>query len=164
MSAPHVSGGAALLWAQNPSLSVKQVKDMLLLSGDVVSALADKTLTSRRLNIDRSLQSVIEVDSTPPGAVSNFHINSQTGRTLNVGWTAAGDDGAGGGNAALYELSFTDSTPGLDANSIKGCGACGAGRWPDSRTSQFRIDTRPALLRFENLTIAATKVRRKRFR
>ena len=119
MSAPHVSGGAALLWAQNPSLSVKQVKDMLLLSGDVVSALADKTLTSRRLNVNRSLQSVIEVDSTPPGAATNFHVNSQTGRTLNVGWGTSGDDG-GLGTAALYQLSFTDSAPGSTPIPLKG--------------------------------------------
>ncbi len=121
MSAPHVSGSAALLWAQNPNLTVQQVKSMLLFSGDALPALVDKTLTARRLNLNSSRLSVIESDTTPPGPVINFHINSQTGRTLNVGWTANGDDDDfGGGPAALYELSFTDSAPGSTPIVLKG--------------------------------------------
>jgi subtilisin family serine protease len=109
MSTPHVSGAAALLWAQNPTLTVKQVKDLLTLNGDVVPALVDKTLTGRRLNVFKSFQSLQENDATAPGAVTNLHLNVQNGRTLNIGWTASGDDGAGGGAAALYELSFVDN-------------------------------------------------------
>ncbi len=43
MAAPHVSGAAALLWAQNPNLTVQQIKNLLLLNGDVQSNLVDKT-------------------------------------------------------------------------------------------------------------------------
>jgi subtilisin family serine protease len=108
MSAPHVSGAAALLWAQNANLSVQQVKNLLLLNGNVAPALVGKTLTGRRLNIANSMQSLASGDVTPPGAVGSFHINSQNGRTLNIGWTASGDDGATG-NASLYEVIFTDT-------------------------------------------------------
>ncbi|HSE32732.1 MAG TPA: S8 family serine peptidase [Pyrinomonadaceae bacterium] len=120
MAAPHVSGAAALLWAKDPNLTVQQVKRMLMFGGDAVAGLVDKILSGRRLNVNGSVQSVVENDSIDPGAVVNFHLNSQTGRTLNVGWTAAGDDLGGGGNAALYELSFTDSAPGSTPIVLKG--------------------------------------------
>ena len=106
MSAPHVSGSAALLLAQNPNLTLQQVKSLLLFNGDVVPALVDKVFTGRRLNVGASMQSLLENDVTNPGPVTNLHLNSQNGRTLNLGWTAAGDDGAGGGSAKLYEVSF----------------------------------------------------------
>src|SRR5262249_16209911 len=108
MATPFVSGSAALLWAQNPNLSVQQVKNLLLLNGNVIPALVDKTLTGRRLNVGNSFQALLSGDNTPPGTVGGFHINSQNGRSLNIGWTASGDDGANG-NASLYEIVFTDT-------------------------------------------------------
>ena len=107
MSTPHVSGAAALLWAQNPNLTPAQVKNLLLNNGDVRPTLIDKTLTGRRLNVANSFQALAENDTTAPGTVTNFHINWQNGRTINVGWTASGDDGANG-QAALYQLNFVD--------------------------------------------------------
>jgi len=111
MSTPYVGGSAALLWAQNPNLTVQQVKNLLLMNGNVVSALVDKTLSGRRLNIGNSMQALLSGDVTPPGTVGSFHINSQNGRTLNIGWTASGDDGATG-DASLYEIDFTDGGSG----------------------------------------------------
>jgi len=107
MAAPHVSGAAALLWSQNPNLTVQQVKNLLLLNGDIQPSLLDKTLTGRRLNVAASFASFAEADNVAPGAVTNFHINSQNGRTINLGWTASGDDGAAG-QASLYQLNFID--------------------------------------------------------
>ena len=108
MAAPQVSGAAALLWAQNPSLTVQQIKNLLMTNGNVITGFQDKILSVRRLNVGNSMQSLISGDVTPPGTVGSFHINSQNGRTINVGWTASGDDGATG-NASLYELVFTDT-------------------------------------------------------
>src|SRR5204863_3439925 len=54
-----------------------------------------------------------ENDNTPPGAVTNLHVNFERGRTFNVGWTSNGDDGAGGGSASFYELDFADSGSGI---------------------------------------------------
>ena len=112
MSAPHVSGAAALMWAFNPNLTIAEVKNLLLLNGDVQSTLIDKTLTGRRLNVSNSFQALQQTDNTAPGAVTNLHLNSQNGRTFNIGWNASGDDAAGGGAASLYELSFVDSGSG----------------------------------------------------
>jgi subtilisin family serine protease len=111
MAAPHVSGAAALLLAANPSLSVQQLRSLLIFNGDPLPSLAGKTLTGRRLNVGSSLQALAENDVTPPGTVTNLHLNSQSGRSLNVGWTASGDDGATG-TASLYQLTFTDATSG----------------------------------------------------
>ena len=111
MATPHVAGAAALLLAQNPNLTVQQLKSLLIFNGDPFSSLAGKTLTGRRLNVANSSVALAGNDTTPPGTVTNFHINSQVGRALNVGWTSSGDDGAVG-QAALYELTFTDGTTG----------------------------------------------------
>jgi subtilisin family serine protease len=118
MAAPQVSGAAALLWAQNPNLTVQQVKNLLMANGDVITGFADKILSQRRLNIGNSMQGLISGDVTPPGTVGSFHINSQNGRNLNVGWTASGDDGANG-NASLYRIDFTDGTSG-QVSTLKG--------------------------------------------
>src|SRR5689334_956195 len=118
MSSPQVAGAAALIWAQNPNLTVQQIKNILLTNGDIVTGLIDKTLTGRRLNIGNSMQAVLSGDTTPPGTVGGFHINSQNGRTLNVGWTASGDDGATG-SASLYRIDFTDGGSG-QVSVIKG--------------------------------------------
>lgn len=111
MSAPHVSGAAALLLAANPNLSMQQLKSLLIFNGDPLASLAGKTLTGRRLNVGSSLQALNENDVTPPGTVTNLHLNSQNGRSLNVGWVASGDNGAAG-TASLYKLTFTDSSSG----------------------------------------------------
>ena len=41
----------------------------------------------------KSFVAVTEGDVTPPGTVTNFHLNSQNGRAFNIGWNASGDDG-----------------------------------------------------------------------
>ena len=111
MAAPHVSGSAALLWAQNPNLTVQQVKNLLMLNGDFSSGLINHTLSGRRLNVGNSFQALLEGDTTAPGTVTGFTISSQSGRTLNLSWTASGDDG-GTGLAKLYLLEYTDSSSG----------------------------------------------------
>ena len=111
MATPHVAGAAALLLAQNQNLTVQQLKNLLLLNGDAVASLDGKTMTGRRLNVANSLSALLENDTTPPGAPTGFSVVSQVGRTLSLGWTASGDDGASG-QASLYQLSFTDRTTG----------------------------------------------------
>ncbi|HYV10880.1 MAG TPA: S8 family serine peptidase [Pyrinomonadaceae bacterium] len=118
MAAPQVSGAAALLWAQNPNLTVQQVKNLLMADGNVITGFADKIMSQRRLNVGNSMAGVISGDVTPPGTVGSFHINSQNGRNLNVGWTASGDDGATG-NASLYRIDFTDGGSG-QVTTVKG--------------------------------------------
>jgi hypothetical protein len=55
MATPHVAGVAALLLAQNPSMSLSELKARLIWTGDPVDSLADKTITGRRLNAYNAL-------------------------------------------------------------------------------------------------------------
>ena len=112
MATPHVSGAAALLLASNQNLTVQQLKNALLLNGDAQPSLNGKTITGRRLNVARSLNSLTENDVTAPGTATNFQVTSQSGRNLTLSWTASGDDGAIG-QAALYQVSFTDRDTGV---------------------------------------------------
>jgi subtilisin family serine protease/subtilisin-like proprotein convertase family protein len=55
MAAPHVSGVASLVWAQNPGMTYAQVKERILTTGDPITSLQGKTLTGRRLNAYNAL-------------------------------------------------------------------------------------------------------------
>jgi len=55
MAAPHVTGAVALLKAYSPGLSLQEVKDRLLNTGDPVPALEGMTFTGRRLNLYNAL-------------------------------------------------------------------------------------------------------------
>ena len=56
MACPHVAGAAALLWSQNPSLTYKQVKDLILNTVDKLPTLAGKTVTEGRINVAAALR------------------------------------------------------------------------------------------------------------
>jgi subtilisin family serine protease len=111
MATPHVAGAAALLCAANPNLTVNRLKALLVFNGDIIPALQGLSLTGRRLNVSNSLQVINENDTTPPGTVGGFQVNSQIGRGVNLSWAASGDDGPIG-QASVYELSFIDQTTG----------------------------------------------------
>ncbi len=55
MATPHVSGLAALLWSQNPSLTAAEVKSRILLTTDSKPGLAGKVLTGGRINAYQAL-------------------------------------------------------------------------------------------------------------
>jgi len=54
MAAPHVTGAAALVWSDDPSLTSAQVKSALLDNVDTKAAFTNKVLTDGRLNIDNA--------------------------------------------------------------------------------------------------------------
>jgi len=55
MATPYVSGAAALLWANNPALSMSEVKNLLLNTADPVASMAGITVTGGRLNVNEAL-------------------------------------------------------------------------------------------------------------
>ena len=66
MASPHVAGAAALLLGSKPSLTTAELKAALLSTGDPQPALAGKTVTGRRLNVDKALRSVTPVSTPTP--------------------------------------------------------------------------------------------------
>ncbi len=56
MATPHVSGAAALLRAHNPSLSMLDIKAALMDSVDPVPAMAGRSVTGGRLNVNSALE------------------------------------------------------------------------------------------------------------
>lgn len=111
MATPHVAGAAAMLLAASPNASAARVRAALLFGGDQLANLGNSTslqvASGRRLNLLGSLQNMADGDATPPAAVANFQVISQSGRTVTLSWTAPGDD-ANGGRASMYELRYVD--------------------------------------------------------
>lgn len=56
MAAPHVAGGAALVWSQRPAASLDFVRAALLETGDPLVDLDGTTVTGRRLNVLNALR------------------------------------------------------------------------------------------------------------
>ncbi|MBN2692433.1 MAG: S8 family serine peptidase, partial [Burkholderiaceae bacterium] len=55
MATPHVAGAAALLWAQNPSFTWRNVKAALINGADIKPALNEHSINGSRLNVNNSM-------------------------------------------------------------------------------------------------------------
>ncbi|HEY4489239.1 MAG TPA: S8 family serine peptidase [Candidatus Paceibacterota bacterium] len=64
MAAPHISGLAALLLANEPGLSVSDLKSAILTSGDTIPDLASTTVTGKRANASTTLDSLANATSS----------------------------------------------------------------------------------------------------
>jgi uncharacterized repeat protein (TIGR01451 family) len=114
MAAPQVSGVAALLAAKQPGVSVKRMRDALLLSGEFTNFLGFNTVTGRRLNARLALQHLDSTDATPPAAPTSLQA-SLGSREIRLNWVAPGDDGVSG-QATLYEVRYSDADLSVPAN------------------------------------------------
>jgi len=56
MATPHVSGAAALLASLDEDITVAEMKDILMNSGDSIDALAGKTVSGKRLNVANAVE------------------------------------------------------------------------------------------------------------
>ncbi len=108
MASPHVAGAAALACAANPGISLQKLRAAVLYSGDESGSFTSYTITGRRLNANKTLQSALENDIVPPSVASNFRINSQNGRQFELRWSEPGDDDTSG-RASLDEITFRDA-------------------------------------------------------
>lgn len=104
MATPHVSGAAALVWGQNPSLTHLQVRDRLFSGADPIPALTGLTVTGARLNVYNAM----EDETVPPGPIQDLATVSSSQKSITVQWTATGDDGTSG-TASRYEVRYSTS-------------------------------------------------------
>jgi len=96
MATPHVVGVASLMKSHAPELNAKEIKDILMKSGDFVPALANKVISERRLNAANAVKmtrdyvyrngsrggsSSVE-GSTPAVTETTMTINNGAKRTL----------------------------------------------------------------------------------
>ena len=110
MATPHVSGAAALIKSQYPSINYSTLKARLLGSVDHLTVLEGKTVSEGRLNIFNALQN----DITPPGAITNLNAVNKAFNSVTLSWTATGDYG-NVGTASNYDLRYS-ALPITEAN------------------------------------------------
>ena len=59
MATPYAAAVAAVVWGRNPSLSVSQLKQKIMNTGDSLSSLSGKTVSGKRINANNAYLSVI---------------------------------------------------------------------------------------------------------
>ncbi|MFH1946818.1 MAG: S8 family serine peptidase, partial [Candidatus Magasanikbacteria bacterium] len=64
MATPHVAGLAALIEGFNPNLTLTEVKNIILTTGDSIPSLSGKTVSGKRINAQNALQAVNPAPTT----------------------------------------------------------------------------------------------------
>jgi len=95
MASPHVAGSAALLLAQDASLSLVDLKAAILNSVDAIAALAGISVTGGRLNVANAINGLTRVVVTPESVTLAAGASQQ--------YTASG-------GTAPYSWSVSDTT------------------------------------------------------
>ena len=135
MAAPHVSGAAALLLANNPALSSAEIKDRIILASDLTPGLVGLTSGGGRLNIASALES----DVIAPSAVTDLSAAESGSRSFVLQWSASGDDGVTG-IASGYDLRYSnnpiDTTNFESATSVRRVSSSG----PAGSTMSFVVN------------------------
>lgn len=86
MAAPHVSGVAALLLATNPAMSLTELTQRLVVTGDPLASLAGVTSSGRRVNAHKALTATPQISVVSPNGGQAW----PRGRMLTLSWVAIG--------------------------------------------------------------------------
>lgn len=105
MATPHVAGVAGLIATHWPEASNDDIRRRLLHGVDrMPEPFSDRMVTGGRLNAEKAM----EADSTAPGTIEDLRSSAVGPTSLDLRWTATGDDGAVG-QAVDYELRYSDA-------------------------------------------------------
>ena len=103
MATPHVTGAAAFLMGRFPGMAALDVKARLLRFATPKPALIGRCVSGGRLNLDLAAS---DPDSLPPGAISDLSVSAPGSNSVDLTWTATGDDSTAG-TATTYELRYS---------------------------------------------------------
>jgi len=112
MAVPHVSGSAALVCSQFPSITLQKLRAVMMYSGYVAPWQYINVYpisTGRAVDANKALQAVTSSDVTAPGPINNLNAFISSFPSYALGWVTAGDDG-NTGTAAAYEVRFSETS------------------------------------------------------
>ncbi|HEY6195720.1 MAG TPA: S8 family serine peptidase [Candidatus Eisenbacteria bacterium] len=102
MATPHVTGAAAFLMGRFPGMAAAEVKSRLLRFATPRPDLIGRCVSGGRLNLDLAAS---DPDSLDPGGISDLSVVSPGSNSVDLLWTATGDDSTAG-TATSYELRY----------------------------------------------------------
>lgn len=103
MAAPFVTGVAALIAARYPEADNQAIVNRLMTGVEPMPRYHDRLVSGGRLNAARAL----EVDEQAPDPPADFRVTTSGARSVNLAWTATGDDGVQG-QAVQYDLRYSN--------------------------------------------------------
>lgn len=116
MAAPHVSGIAASLLAYNPTLTVSEIKDTILNTGDNSVSLTTTTATGKRVNLNSALTSLNGATSSAlTVSLGIVNDNGRSATTSDVTFSVNGGsaqtfEGDGTNDLAILPARYYDIT------------------------------------------------------
>ena len=159
MAAPHVSGVAALLWADDPSLTYMQVKERILGSVDEIPNLHGRALTAGRLNALNALTcdpGVVTLRSTlKDGFVVGQGVPTPVAATLSVCDFLKGADASADFSNGDPSILLTDD--GVPPDHVESDGVY-TGLWTPITlgATTVTVSATQAIYNIYNLSVAAT--------
>jgi subtilisin family serine protease/subtilisin-like proprotein convertase family protein len=106
MATPHVSGAAALVWAEYPDATPLQVKQRLMGGAEYIGGIGGNAFMPTQTNGRLNLVNALEDDSIPPDPITGLAAVESTINSIAVTWVASGDDGAAG-MASAYDVRYS---------------------------------------------------------
>jgi subtilisin family serine protease len=107
MATPHVTGAAALVLTQSPTWTAVQLKSAILTSVDPIPALAGRTVTGGRLNVDRAIRFQPGPQPDLMMTAVSGPTSGQTGDTIIISDTVTNQ---GAGQASPFSVGLYLST------------------------------------------------------